>query len=147
MVGMTGPTVPHARTTPMNTKEHPKDSELTVYYDGSCPLCSIEIAHYKRQAGAESIRFVDAAQADATLGEDLSQDQAMRRFHVRDATGQLVSGAAGFARIWAILPRWRWAARFARIPGVIPSLELMYRGFLPIRPLLSRLVGRLSRKS
>lgn len=144
---MTGPTAQLVRITNMSTEETSNQSDLTVYYDGSCPLCSIEIALYKRQAGAERIQFVDAAKPDATLGADLSQDQAMRRFHVRDTAGQLVSGAAGFARIWAILPRWRWAARIARLPGVVPFLEVLYRGFLPIRPFLSRLVGRLSRTS
>ncbi len=120
-----------------------QQKELTIYYDGACPLCSMEIAHYKRQEGAEKLNFVDAAQT-ADLGDDLSRDAALRRFHVRDQGGQLVSGAAGFTRIWAILPRWRWAARLARLPGVTPLLELGYRAFLPLRPTLARLAARRS---
>jgi hypothetical protein len=40
------------------------------------------------------------------------------------------------------LPGWRWAARVAALPGVLPTLELGYRLFLPIRPYISRLAGR-----
>ncbi len=116
--------------------------DLTVYYDGACPLCSIEIAHYKRQVGAEALHFVDASDPAADLGEGLSQSVALKRFHVRDSSGVLVSGARGFTRIWQVLPRWRWAARVARVPGALALLVLLYRAFLPIRPFLSRLVAR-----
>lgn len=116
-------------------------AELTVYYDGACPLCRMEISHYQRQQGAERICFVDASET-GDLGDDLPQEAALRRFHVRDAEGRLVSGAAGFARIWAVLPRWQWAARLARLPGMTALLELAYRGFLPLRPMLARLVAR-----
>jgi predicted DCC family thiol-disulfide oxidoreductase YuxK len=121
-------------------------SPLTVYYDGACPLCSIEIAHYRRQTGSDKLRFVDASDPRCTLGDDLSREEALKRFHVRDPSGALISGAAGFARIWAVLPRWRWAVRVAALPGVTPLLEALYRGFLPIRPALSRLAGRLARR-
>lgn len=113
--------------------------DLTVYYDGACPLCLAEIGHYKAQAGAEKIEFVDAA-TDA-LPDDLDRDTALGRFHVRRADGSLVSGAAGFAEVWNGLPSWRWAARIAAIPGVLWILELGYRGFLPLRPYLSRSFG------
>ena len=123
------------------------ENKLTVYYDGNCPLCRAEISHYATREGADQICFVDAAQKDTDLGADLDPDQALGRFHVRLGDGTLVSGAKGFVAIWSILPRWRVLARIARLPGVTPFLELLYRGFLPIRPTLSRTFGHLSKTS
>ncbi|WP_438991797.1 thiol-disulfide oxidoreductase DCC family protein [Lentibacter sp.] len=121
---------------------HRQAPELTVYYDGNCPLCSLEIDHYKRQSGAEALCFVDASSLTADLGGDLGRDTALSRFHVRNAKGELLSGARGFVAIWSVLPRWRWAAGFARWPAVTPLLELAYRGFLPLRPWLARILAR-----
>lgn len=126
-------------------KKDTSAAKLTVYYDGSCALCALEIAHYKRQEGADRLRFLDAS-VESDLGEGLTREAALGRFHVRAADGALVSGARGFAAIWAQLPRWRWAARLAAMPGVTPFLERAYRGFLPLRPTLARLVTRLRRQ-
>jgi predicted DCC family thiol-disulfide oxidoreductase YuxK len=117
-------------------------SKLTVYFDGSCPLCSAEIGHYERLNAKNAVCFVDISAAAAPLPDGLSKDQAMARFHVGAADGSLVSGAAAFVRLWAALPGWRWAARFARLPGITPVLEWGYRRFLPLRPFLARLVDR-----
>ena len=95
--------------------------KLTVYFDGACPLCTLEISHYKHQKGADNLCFVDAS-SEADLGADLPQNVALGRFHVRDEDGALVSGARAFTRIWAVLPRWRWAARLARLPGAMQLL-------------------------
>ena len=121
--------------------EMQSNSKPTVYYDGSCPLCSFEIGHYKKLAGTERVRFVDASKDDVPLGDDLSPAEAMGRFHVRRSDGTLVSGAEGFIEIWRRLPRWRWAARMSDLPGMIPLMELGYRAFLPLRPILSRIAS------
>lgn len=118
---------------------------VTVYYDGACPLCRAEIGHYKACRGADAVSFVDVSQPDADAGADLPREAALARFHVRDAHGRLVSGAAGFATLWSVLPGWRPAARIARLPVIRGILELAYRGFLPVRPYLARMVGRLSK--
>lgn len=92
---------------------------LTVYYDGSCPLCRREIALYRRLRGAECLQWLDVS-AGAPLGQDLSCEQAMRRFHVRDAQGRLFSGGAAFARLWRALPGWRvlgWLCAWPPCPG------------------------------
>lgn len=128
---------------PHMTDQTDTPAKTTVYFDGACPLCRLEIAHYRRQEGAGAIAFVDASDPQADLGPDLARKAALRRFHVRDPSGTLVSGARGFIRIWRLLPRWRWAAKLAALPGVTPLLEMLYRAFLPLRPALARLVVRL----
>ena len=119
---------------------------VVVYYDGSCPLCTLEIDHYAAQAGSENLRFVDVSDAGAKPGPGLTASQAMARFHIRLPDGQLLSGARAFAAIWEQLPAWAWAARLASLPGVSAVLEGGYRLFLPVRPLLSSLAARTLRK-
>jgi predicted DCC family thiol-disulfide oxidoreductase YuxK len=111
--------------------EHAARTE--VYYDGACPVCSREIATYRRAEGAEGLRFVDVSCPDATLAPDLTREDALARMHVRRADGSLVSGAAAFAALWSALPRWAWLGRIAALPVVAPLLELGYRGFLRVR--------------
>lgn len=107
-----------------------------VYFDGSCPVCSREIAVYQRAQGAQEVDFVDVTRCEqAQLGPSLSTEAALARLHVRLADGRLVSGAAAFAALWLSLPRLAWAGRIASLPVVLPALELAYRGFLKLRRL------------
>jgi len=117
----------------------PDQSAATVYFDGSCPLCRAEIALYRRQVKADTLCFVDVSNPTVSLGEDLDQQQAMRRFHVRKEDGRLVSGATAFVEIWKQLPRWRWAARATVTLGMLPPLETAYELFLTARPYVVRL--------
>lgn len=124
-----------------------EDQRLTVYYDGSCPLCTAEIGHYASRSGGQRLNFVDVSQAGSRIGPDLSAETAMSRFHVRRPDGRLASGASAFMEIWNTLPGWRWAARMCRLPGVLALLECAYRVFLPLRPALSRLAAQLGAKA
>ena len=111
---------------------------ITIYHDGSCPLCRAEIAHYRQQPGAEKLAFVDVSAGACEVGPGLTARQAMERFHIRLPDGSLRSGAAAFATIWTTLPRWKWAAKAAAVPGMMPILELGYRLSLLVRPVLAR---------
>ena len=115
--------------------------ELTVYFDGSCPLCRREIALYRRQRGAERLAWVDVS-AGVQLGEDLSCEAAMQRFHVREGQGRLLSGGAAFARLWRALPGWCVLGGMFAWPPLSWALEAAYRLFLPLRPRLQRWVHR-----
>ena len=107
----------------------------TVYFDGACPVCRTEIAHYQRQRGAEAIAWVDASSCDeAALGPGVDRAAALRRFHVREADGTLVSGAAAFVVIWRRLPAFGWLATLASSRPVLAVLDVGYALFLRVRP-------------
>ena len=94
------------RNEPMTTP-----TTCTVYFDGACPVCRTEIAHYQRQRGAEAIAWVDASSCDAAaLGPGVDRTMLLSRFHIREADGSLTSGAA-----------WAKKAGSARGSQVIPS--------------------------
>lgn len=117
---------------------------LTVFFDGACPLCRREIAYYQRLDKARVVawRDVSAPTSRADCPDGLCQTDLMKRFHVMDGTGQVFSGAAGFVRLWRVLPApWSLLARVAGLPGVVHGLELAYRAFLPVRPWLQRRFG------
>lgn len=115
----------------------------TVFFDGSCPLCRREIGFYLRQRGADAIdwRDVSSISGDACVAPGLDCTTAMQRFHVRNADGEIKSGAAAFAELWTWLPAFAWAGRLARLPGIVHVLELAYRGFLPVRPRLQSMLA------
>ena len=110
---------------------------VTVFYDGSCPLCTAEIGIYRHCAGAETVAFVDVSAHEAgTIVAGLDKATAMRRLHVRRADDTLVSGAEGFGHLWLALPAWRWLGRIVLLPCVLQVTEVVYRGFLVLRPSL-----------
>ena len=80
-------------------------TDLTVWYDGGCPLCRREIALMQRLDRARAITFVDVDKAD---GGSCPIDRAdlLARFHARE-DGVLLSGAAAFAAMWRAIPRLR----------------------------------------
>ena len=116
--------------------------KLTVFFDGSCPLCRAEIGYYRREDQYRALCFVDISGPGTIPPEGVTQQRAMKRFHVRASDGRVLSGAAAFVEVWTRLPRWRWAARAASLPGALIALEWGYRIFLPVRPFISHFFGR-----
>ena len=127
-------------TTPTSANGSPR---LTVFFDGACPLCRREIGFYRRRKGADRIDWVDVSRGDAeSVAPGLCRTDALKRFHVRLADGRLESGGRAFAELWASLPAFRWLGVIARIPIIGAILERAYRGFLRIRPALTRRMRR-----
>ena len=109
---------------------------LTVFYDGSCPLCASGISYYKWADTDQSIELVDVSSKRFFEDDRIGQSEAMARFHVRLADGQQMSGARAFVEVWRVILGWRWLARFANPPGAVFVLEAFYRLFRCIRPLI-----------
>ncbi len=131
----------------MNTPPaDPATHALTVFYDGSCPLCATEIGFYRRRRGRERVCWVDVSETTADLvAPDLTRDQALKRFHVRQNDGRVVSGGQAFAVLWTVLPGFTWLGRAFRVRPLAWAIDRTYDAFLRWRPMLQAL-ARLASK-
>lgn len=119
--------------------------EVTVWYDGACPLCLREIALMRRIAPVGAIDFVDIS-ADGPVSCPVDREQALARFHAREG-GAVLSGAAAFAAMWRAIPILRPFGLLARNKAVLAVLEWLYLGFLRIRPAIQRSLRRRDEKA
>jgi predicted DCC family thiol-disulfide oxidoreductase YuxK len=106
------------------------DPRPIVFFDGACPLCRREIAHYRRIDGEERLRWVDAAsEADTLVGHGLDLERAMAELHVLDGYGHWHRGVDAFLVIWSHLSGYRWLAHLISILRLRVPLGLIYRRF------------------
>lgn len=110
-----------------------------VYFDGLCPLCSREIAHYQRRDRECALEYIDiSSPAFSAAAEGLVQAELERYFHVRGSDGKMYVGLDGFVKIWETVPGFRLLAAIGKNPVARPLLRLAYRLFARIRPYLPR---------
>jgi predicted DCC family thiol-disulfide oxidoreductase YuxK len=101
-----------------------------VFFDGSCPLCRREIAHYRRIDTAQRMSWVDAvSEPEALSRHGLSLEAAMAELHVLDATGRWQRGVDAFLVIWQHLPAYRWLAKLVTVLNLRRPLGFIYRHF------------------
>ncbi|MEE4173706.1 MAG: DUF393 domain-containing protein [Xanthomonadales bacterium] len=113
-------------------------AQVTVWYDGACPLCLREIGLMRRLDTRDAIDFIDVHEG---RGCPLDPEVLLARFHAREGQGSLVSGAAAFAAMWRAIPLLRPLGLLARNRFVLAALEKAYVMFLRVRPRLQRLAG------
>jgi len=106
------------------------DKSPLVLFDGGCPLCAREIAHYRRLGGKTALNWLDInhePELEARYG--IRPADAMARFHVCDAQGRWHSGAWAFAELWSHLPGYRHAAAALRGLRLLRLLDRGYAAF------------------
>ncbi len=114
---------------------------LTVFYDGSCPVCSRKIAHYRALNRAGRLHFVDISAPSFDAGAwELDRPALLKAMHARDAAGRLYLGVEAFRVLWLGLPgpRYRRLSQLLGLPGLHLLAVLGYRIFARLRHLLPR---------
>jgi predicted DCC family thiol-disulfide oxidoreductase YuxK len=109
--------------------------EVTVWYDGGCPMCIRETSLMRRLSRPGTIDFVEIHDA---VGCPLDTETLLSRFHAQERGQPVVSGAAAFAAMWRAIPVLRPLGLLAKFRPVLWVLERLYLGFLKIRPWLQR---------
>jgi predicted DCC family thiol-disulfide oxidoreductase YuxK len=111
---------------------------ISVFYDGLCPLCSREIAHYRKQIGDAPVAFVDIAAVNFDpLEHDIDLGRAREVLHVKVGT-TVHTGVDAAIAMWEAIPAYRWLARVMRWPGIHGLADVGYRIFASFRPYLQR---------
>jgi predicted DCC family thiol-disulfide oxidoreductase YuxK len=114
--------------------------EITVLFDGECPLCAREIAMLRRlDRGRGRIDFADIAAPDFDAARYGSRHaDLMARIHGVLPDGRLVEGVEVFRRAYAAVGLG-WALAWTRWPGLRAVADAAYRWFARNR---LRLTGR-----
>src|SRR5262249_3969443 len=112
----------------------------TVLLNEACPVCVTEMAHYERIAVREARplsfrRIADAPQALERYG--LSAADIRRRLFVVEPNGAVVSGIDAAIAVWRQLPRYRWLAAVAALPGFHRLGDVVYEAI--VVPTVARL--------
>jgi uncharacterized protein (TIGR01777 family) len=105
------------------------DSNCEVWFNGDCPVCSLEIGGYEKLARRRDVpmRFHDSmrvTQPLATYG--LRREHLERRLYLRDEQGRIQSGFRAVLAIWARLPGCRRLARVFSWPPLLAICETIY---------------------
>jgi len=110
--------------------------DITVLYDGACPICSREVAFLKRRdrdgrVGAEDI----AAPGFDPARYGKTHDEVMARIHGVLPDGRVIEGLEVFRRLYAAVGLG-WVAAWTGWPVLRPAADLGYRIFAKLRPRL-----------
>ena len=104
-------------------------TELTLYYDSQCPLCSWEIDALRRHDDEQRIEFVDLHAADLyTRHPGIDRQRALELLHGSLADGHMIYGLDVTVMAWSLVGRHRWL-RLLRLPGIALFADVAYRFF------------------
>ncbi len=105
-------------------------SQITVLYDGDCPLCSREIRFLERRdRGRGRVQFADIAEPSFDPGaHGLDARKVMARIHGVLPDGTVIEGVEVFRRAYAAVGLG-WLIAPTRWPGLRRLADLAYRVF------------------
>ena len=115
--------------------------ELTLYYDGQCPLCQAEIHFLQSRNAQGKLAFIDVTKVDFDApAHRISCEAAMAQIHGRLANGQTLVGVPVCAQAYQLaqLPVLSW---ILSRPWLQPLLGPAYVLFAKHRQAISKRIG------
>jgi predicted DCC family thiol-disulfide oxidoreductase YuxK len=97
---------------------------ISIYYDGTCRLCSGIIEKIEHSSRREIFEALDTSDH---LPEGITHDAALHEVYAVDGIGKMHSGSAAVLFILSQYPRWRWLAAVGSLPLIKQIAALFYR--------------------
>ncbi|MGC7402318.1 thiol-disulfide oxidoreductase DCC family protein [Pandoraea pneumonica] len=111
---------------------------LTLYVDGNCPICMMEVRQLRARDADEKLAFVDIALPSfdpAPLGVSLAALNA--QMHAWTAEGECLIGIDALIAAYTLTGRG-WLVAPLRVPALRPAARVLYRTFARNRLRVSR---------
>ncbi len=122
-----------------------RDTELTIFYDGRCPLCASEMKQLRQLDDAGKLYLEDINQPDFKQRfPHIDPVEADRVLHGELANGTLIYGLDVTQQAWALVGRHQWL-KLLRLPLIRWFADLGYLFFARYRRQISRLLTGSSR--
>ncbi|MYL22445.1 thiol-disulfide oxidoreductase DCC family protein [Vreelandella massiliensis] len=122
-----------SRFYPLNAK-----APVTLFHDGHCPFCRVEVAWLGKHRHREHVKLVDI-QAPSFHADAHATDFAtmMGKLHVLDSQGQWYIGMDASRALYAVLG-YRRLVWLSCLPGLRGVMDAAYRFFARRRVKLGR---------
>jgi len=105
----------------MNARIYP----LTIYVDGSCPLCRREMTFLSARDRRRRLRLEDISAPEFANDTGVPLENLMARIHARRGDGTLVDGIEAFRLAYEAVGLG-WIVRPLRWPLLAPFLDRLY---------------------
>jgi predicted DCC family thiol-disulfide oxidoreductase YuxK len=115
-------------------------AELTLFFDGGCPLCAAEINQLRKRDRHQKIAFEDIFALDfKERFPYIDQVEADKVLHGELSDGRLIFGLDVTCLAWTLVGKSRWV-RLLRWPVVKSISDVLYTFFARHRHRISRLI-------
>ncbi|AVF61068.1 DUF393 domain-containing protein [Vibrio diabolicus] len=103
-------------------------TKLTIFYDGTCPLCAKEMYALKRRDVKQAIKIVDIYSDDFSDYPQIDAQKANTILHALNDNNELILGLDVTHRAWQLVGRgWLYAP--LRWPLLKPIADWLYLRF------------------
>ncbi|KPQ29733.1 MULTISPECIES: thiol-disulfide oxidoreductase DCC family protein [unclassified Halomonas] len=105
------------------------NAPVTLYHDGHCPFCRVEVNWLSKHRYQDRIKLVDiqSAEFNATHS-DREFDAMMGQLHLKDKQGRWYIGMEASRALYAVLG-YRRLVWLSCLPGLKGGLNIGYRWF------------------
>ena len=115
--------------------------ELTLYFDGLCPFCSMEMQRLRRWNHAGKLAFVDVTDVSFDPKDiGVEMEDLDRELHGKSRDGQLLIGIDCILSAYSLVGRG-YLVLPLRVRFLRPILSQLYRKFARHRYQISRFLG------
>ena len=101
------------------------DCRKTIYYDGSCPMCTAIIKRIDRSKHKEKFNKKDITKDP--LPQDITKTATEKEIHVVDANGRIYKNAQAILKILEEYPKWKFIAKIGELPIIRQLLPVGYK--------------------